>query len=216
MTAADRRRTRSTEVEQLLLDAALHLLEAEGPEALSVRRVAATAGVAPMGVYNHFDDKSGLIDAVFQHGFATLTDEMADVAGITDARVALRVGFRRYRELALAHPRTYGVMFLRSVPGFEPSEASKATAAESFEALVLTVRRAMDEGVLAEGDAGSVAQLLRAACHGVVALEIADICLVATMDETYDDLLDALIRGFGPGQDPAGSPAPGARRARAR
>ncbi|HEY6531757.1 MAG TPA: TetR/AcrR family transcriptional regulator [Acidimicrobiales bacterium] len=212
----DRRRTRSTDVEELLLKAALHLLEQEGPEAVTVRRVAASAGVAPMGVYNHFDGKNGLIDAVFQLGFATLTEEMGTFAAIADTREALRQGFRRYRRLALDHPRTYEVMFLRAVPGFEPSEESKATARESFEALVHAVGRAMEDGVLAEGDPGSVAQLLWAACHGAVALEIADICLVADMSETYDDLVDALLRGFSPPEDRSGSPTPGARRARAR
>jgi AcrR family transcriptional regulator len=212
----DRRRTRSTEVEQLLVEAAAHLLEEEGPEGVTVRRVAAAAGVAPMGVYNHFDGKNGLIDAVFQLGFATLTQEMADVATLADSGVALREGFRRYRRLALDHPRTYGVMFLRSVPGFEPSDGARSTAADSFEALVRTVRRAMDDAVLADAEPEAVAQLMWAACHGAVALEIADICIVTDMAKSYDDLVDALLRGLSPPEDRAGSPRRGSRPARAR
>ena len=61
------RRTPSTKIEDRLVAAAFHLLEAEGPEALSVRRVAAEAGVAPMGVYNHFEGgKNGVVDAIFR------------------------------------------------------------------------------------------------------------------------------------------------------
>ena len=211
----DRPRTRSTEVEQLLVKAAVHLLEEEGPEGVTVRRVAAAAGVAPMGVYNHFDGKNGLIDAVFELGFTTLADQMADVGAVADSLEALREGCRRYRRLALEHPRTYEVMFLRAVPGYEPSERAKAVATESFHVLVHAVRRAMDDGLLADGDPGAVSQLIWSACHGAVALEIADICLVAPMDDIYDDLVDAVLRGFSP-QDRAGSPARGARRARAR
>ena len=35
-----------------------------------------------------------------------------------------------------------------------------------------------------------------AACHGAVALEIADICMVDDMDRTYEELLDTLVRGI--------------------
>ena len=41
-------------MEAALLASAAELLEQEGPDGLSVRRIAAAAGVAPMGVYNHF------------------------------------------------------------------------------------------------------------------------------------------------------------------
>ena len=61
-------------MESALLDAASELLEQEGPDALSVRRIAAAAGVAPMGVYNHFASKFGIIDALFMDGFGRLSD----------------------------------------------------------------------------------------------------------------------------------------------
>jgi AcrR family transcriptional regulator len=54
MTKEARTRTPSVAMEAALLEAAAGILETEGPDALSVRRIAATAGVAPMGVYNHF------------------------------------------------------------------------------------------------------------------------------------------------------------------
>ena len=139
MTAA-RRRTPSTAIEDALISAAFHLLETEGPEALSVRRVAAEAGVAPMGVYNHFEGgKNGVVDAIFRAAFATLTAELGEVAeqtGGADPADALREGLRRYRRLALEHPRTYEVMFFCSIPGFEPSDESHLVAAASFEVLV--------------------------------------------------------------------------------
>jgi AcrR family transcriptional regulator len=212
-----RRRTPSTEIEDALIGAAFHLLEAEGPEALSVRRVAAEAGVAPMGVYNHFEGgKNGVVDAIFRAGFATLTDELADLGAIDDPAEALREGLRRYRRLALDHPRTYEVMFFCSIPGFEPSDESHVTAAASFQVLVTAIERGMRSGTFAEADARSVAQQMWAACHGAVALEIADICMVDDMDRTYDELLDTLVRGISAPAVPPGSPTRAARPARAR
>jgi AcrR family transcriptional regulator len=199
-TKETRRRTPSIEIEQALVDAAFHLLEAEGPEALSVRRVAAEAGVAPMGVYNHFDGKNGVVDAIFRAGFSALTEELGGLSGtIADPAESLREGLRRYRTLALAHPRTYEVMFFCSVPGSEPSEESHLEAAASFDVLVTAIERGIAAGVFAEAEPRSVAQQLWAACHGAVALEISDICMVDDMAATYEELLDTLLRGISAG-----------------
>lgn len=212
-----RRRTPSTEIEDALIGAAFHLLETEGPEALSVRRVAAEAGVAPMGVYNHFEGgKNGVIDAIFRAGFETLTAELADLAAIDDPIESLREGLRRYRHLALDHPRTYAVMFFCSIPGFEPSDEAHEVAISSFEVLVKAVEQGMRAGALTEGDPRSVAQQLWSACHGAVALEISRICVVDDMEQNYEDLLDTLLRGVSAPRDPAGSPPRAARPARAR
>src|SRR5512138_3570780 len=74
-----RRRTASDDVEQALLEAAARLLTDEGPEALSVRRVAAEAGVSAMGVYSRFGGKQGLVEALFLDGFARLERVLATV-----------------------------------------------------------------------------------------------------------------------------------------
>ena len=117
-----RTRTPSAGMEGALLSSAADILESEGPDGLSVRRIAAAAGVAPMGVYNHFESKFGIVEALYIQGFGRLADAMAAMAQIDDPAEALLEGARAYRALALAHPMAYQVMFLRAVPGFEPSD----------------------------------------------------------------------------------------------
>ena len=92
------------------------------PRHLSVRRIAAAAGVAPMGVYNHFDSKNGIIEALFIQGFERLREALTTIAEIKDPYEALREAGRRYRALAQAHPMVYQLMFLRTLPGYEPSD----------------------------------------------------------------------------------------------
>ena len=142
-----RTRTPSADMEAVLLEAAGELLEAEGPDGLSVRRIAAAAGVAPMGVYNHFASKSGIVEALFVQGFERLGEAMSTLRDIDDPAEALREGCRRYRALALAHPRVYEIMFLAPVPGFEPSPDALTVALDAFEGLVAAVRRAMAAGI---------------------------------------------------------------------
>jgi AcrR family transcriptional regulator len=203
MAAATRPRTPSADIETAIIASAVRLLAVEGPDALSVRRLAADAGVAPMGVYNHFGGKNGVIDVVFRQGFARLAESLASLAAIDDPIDALREGFRRYRRLALDDPTTYALMFLRSVDSFEPSEESLQVAADSFGQLVAVVDRGMQAGALARGDSAEVAQQVWSACHGAIALEVHGICLVDDLERTYELLTESMLRGLA--TDPSGS-----------
>src|SRR5919107_2916599 len=65
-------RTPSRAVEQALVDAAERVLVRDGLAGVTVRAVATEAGVAPMGVYNRFGSKDGLVAAVLARGFESL------------------------------------------------------------------------------------------------------------------------------------------------
>ena len=103
-SAGTRTRTPSAGMEGALLASAADILESEGPDGLSVRRIAAAAGVAPMGVYNHFASKSGIIEALFIQGFERLGEAMVTLGDIADPLEALLEGGRRYRDLARPTP----------------------------------------------------------------------------------------------------------------
>src|SRR5271156_3433582 len=167
-----RTRTPSAGMEGALLTSAADILESEGPDGLSVRRIAAAAGVAPMGVYNHFESKFGIVEALFIQGFERLGAEMAAMAQIEDPIQALAEGARRYRALALAHPMAYQVMFLRAAPGFEPSLDALGQCTGTFDSLVAVVDRAIQAGLIAEGSSNDTAQLIWATIHGWVSLEL--------------------------------------------
>src|ERR1700757_340353 len=71
---ARRGRTPSANVERELLAAAEAVLVRQGPGGLTVRAVAAEAGIAPMGVYNRLGGKDGLGDALLIRGFDRLRE----------------------------------------------------------------------------------------------------------------------------------------------
>jgi AcrR family transcriptional regulator len=193
-----RTRTPSAGMEGALLTSAADILESEGPDGLSVRRIAAAAGVAPMGVYNHFESKFGIVEALFIQGFERLGAEMAAMAQIEDPIQALAEGARRYRALALAHPMAYQVMFLRAVPGFEPSIHALGQCTGTFDSLVAAVERAMRAGAIAEASPNDTAQVIWAAIHGWVSLELLGIGFVEDQEAGYDRLCEALLRGLRP------------------
>ena len=67
------------------------MLEREGVAGLTVRAVAAEAGVAPMGVYNHFDGKPGLLLAVLQRAFDGLREAVTVSSSVPAERAPGRV-----------------------------------------------------------------------------------------------------------------------------
>jgi AcrR family transcriptional regulator len=185
-------------MEAALLDAAADILDTEGPDALSVRRIAAAAGVAPMGVYNHFESKSGIIEALFIQGFERLRQALAGIADIADPYEALREAGRRYRALAFAHPKVYELMFSRTIPGFEPSEHAIEIATSAFDALVAGVQRAMAAGVLAEGEPTETAWIIWSNVHGWVSLELMG--LVLDQHDTFDRACACVLDGLRPAE----------------
>jgi AcrR family transcriptional regulator len=164
-------RTPSADVERAIVDAAEQLLVAEGPDALTVRAIAAAAGVAPMSVYNHLGGKNGVLDALLIRGFDGLSGSMAEVDG-DDPFEDLAEAGRRYRQFARDHPSHYALMFERSVPDYEPSALAMGHARATFKQLEVLVQRAMAAGAIAPGDAAEVAQRLWNTCHGTVSLEL--------------------------------------------
>src|SRR4051794_39702761 len=115
MTSAppDRRnqRTPSHELEGILVEAADAVLLRDGPAGVTVRAVAAQARVSPMGVYNRFGNKQGLVDLLLIRGFDLLRRAVADDQGEVDAMTRLWRAGQGYRSFALDHPQYYALLF---------------------------------------------------------------------------------------------------------
>ena len=168
-----------------LLAAASRLLAAEGPDALTVRRIAAEAGCSTMGVYSRFGGKDGIVEALFVEGFEGLAGAMDAVPDTDDVMADLLECGVAYRRFALAHPTSYTVMFERAVPGYEPSEAAGAIARGTFERLVRRVERAVAAECFEVGDTIETTMRVWALSHGWVSLEIHGMLKTAADEPTY-------------------------------
>ena len=198
VTKTPRTRTPSAEMAATLLKSAACILDTEGPDALSVRRIAAAAGVAPMGVYNHFKSKFGIVEALYVQGFERLRDATASIAEIQDPYEGLQECGRRYRSLALANPMLYQVMFQKAPPGFEPSDAAYKIAIEAFGSLLNAVERGMAADVIAVGPPIDTTQILWASVHGWVSIELLGIGIAADNNAVFEQAYTALLRGLRP------------------
>jgi AcrR family transcriptional regulator len=191
-----RARTATADLGDLLIDAASELLEAEGPEALSVRRIAAHAGVAPMSVYNRFGAKEGLVDEVFSRHALRLAHICDGIDRDRDVIEQLQGASLIYRRFALDRPHSYALMFMKSIPDFVPSEESVRLCIAGFEQLVEAVRVAQASGRIVRGDVSDLAERIWATEHGLVTLELVGIGFAADRLGHYCDTIDTVLRGM--------------------
>ena len=193
--AGRRTRTPSADVERELVAAAEAVLVRDGPGALTVRAVAAAAGIAPMGVYNRFGGKDGLVHALLVIGFDRLraSIESGDEPEMLER---LRACGLRYRTFALANPNIYAIMFEDAIPHKHESEEVGEHAEAAFGALVRLVELTAASGAIAAPDPVEVAQQIWSSVHGAVALELKGLVLTPDPLTTYRAHLDTIIRGL--------------------
>lgn len=162
-----RPRRHDAALRERLLDRAGELLSAEGPRALSLRRLAADVRTSTTAVYSLFGGKCGLLRALHQEAMHRFAARLARLEPTADPIAdLLRIG-ALYRESALADPHLYAVMFTRAFPGREPDNRG-----EAFAVLVDAVRRAVAAGQFRGASAEQIALTCWGAVHGLVSLEL--------------------------------------------
>jgi AcrR family transcriptional regulator len=99
MVTTEEHRLREPLTRERVIQAALEIMDAEGLEAVTMRRIARALGVEAMSLYNHVRDKDDLLDGVC----ARVLSEFR-VPQDEDWRKAVRLGALEYRRVLLAHP----------------------------------------------------------------------------------------------------------------
>lgn len=108
-----------------IVGAALDLVDADGLEALTMRRLATSLGCEPMSLYKHVPDKETLLDLIVE---LVLSDFRAPASRLGWRRQATFVA-DELRRLALAHPHAFALVAVRlpaSPVALAPVEAALA------------------------------------------------------------------------------------------
>ncbi|HEY1916744.1 MAG TPA: TetR/AcrR family transcriptional regulator [Streptosporangiaceae bacterium] len=160
-----------------LVEVAADLLASQGPAAVTTRSVALAAGVQAPTIYRLFGDKSGLLDAVVQYGFASYLAGKHPVTGDDDPVENLRTGWELHVGFGLANPELFRLMHtaLRTADG-------RANAAIGAGVLQARVHRVAEAGRLRVTERRAV-DLIHAVGTGVV---------FALIDQAADERDDTL------------------------
>jgi AcrR family transcriptional regulator len=193
------RKQRTPELRQRLLDAAIGLLDREGVAAVTTRRVAALADATAPAIYELFDDKEGLVRAVFFEGFRRLgeaLDQLPPPSGRGDDVMAAVAVFRTFTR---ENPALFDVMYSRPFADFSPTAEEQALGDSTRRAVVDRLRRCVEAGTL-HGDPVDMGHAVLGLAIGLATQDVAG--WLGSTEETRDrrwvDAAQALLTGYTP------------------
>ncbi len=168
-----------------VLDHAAVLIARDGPEAFSLRVVAAELGVSHTAPRHHFGSRVGVFTALAVQGYDWLGRDL----GAASARGFAEVGVA-YVDFALAHPGHFAVMHAPSLVDRADADLARASAA---------ARRQLTDGVGAfvHGTRADVAVAAVAAwsmVHGLATLALAGALAPDLTEAAGGDLHDLVLR----------------------
>lgn len=169
-----------------LLDVAGALLDAGGPDAVTLRAVGARAGVSRSAPYRHFADKESLLMAVAAEAWSDLGDTLEALAASPGAppEQTLRRALLALITVGRSRPHLYRLMF--TTPSADPAAAARAAgrAQDLFLQIVA--------GVTGPCQARQYGALLMTSAHGIAGLELSGHLAWDKWHATAEDLIDLL------------------------
>lgn len=142
-----------------IVDAATAVLDAEGPDALTMRRLADELGMQAPSLYKHIRDKAALEAAIIEDALFDMGDALHQALARPGQVGVVRAVLAAYRRIALARPNRYRLATSGPLRRDLLPECLEEWAGQPF--------------YFAAGDPCR-AQALWSAAHGMVILEIND------------------------------------------
>ena len=118
MPRAKRTEQEIAAMRERILDATLALLRQEGPEGVSIRKIADRIGVSHMLLYSYFDNRAAIIQSLRERGFEEMEAFCAESlcrAETGDALVQVRVLLGRFIQVSHEHPMLYQLAWRRAM-----------------------------------------------------------------------------------------------------
>jgi AcrR family transcriptional regulator len=180
-----------------LLDEAERIVEAEGLDALTVRRAAAAAGTTTRAVYTAFGSKDALVIALGARGFDLLREQLEGLPETPDpADDLVEAGVAVFRRFATEHPTLFRISIQRTLPDPALSAGYVDAAREALAALHRRLARLEAAGRLGERSVPDAAAEFHSLCEGLAAMELRGGLRAGDEARLWRDALGALVRGF--------------------
>jgi AcrR family transcriptional regulator len=173
----------------LIVEAAVDLVDERQLYDVGVSSVADVLGVQPSALYHHVENLEALRTAVAAVAVDRLAETLRDAAIGRSGAEAVRPIAHAYRTFAHDHAGLYS---------FTVSIATEDPARSAASRRVVEVLRQVLEGWGVTGDrAVHGARVLRSALHGFVTLEYAgDFVLDQDPDDSFDQLVEVLVESL--------------------
>ncbi|MFI8011634.1 TetR/AcrR family transcriptional regulator [Acinetobacter sp. ABJ_C4_1] len=163
-----------------LLEAAMRIIENQGPSQIKARTVALEAGQSTMGVYTHFGGVPELLQAIADEGFTQQAKLFRSIENTNEPMTNMCLMALECRNFAMSNPHLYDLMFGLSIQGrYTPFRRSESLTNESTEAFKNSYSYLRQECVnlietkyIRDIDPDVMAAQLWSALHGFIMLEL--------------------------------------------
>ena len=166
-------KTRERLTRERVVETALHVMDAEGLDAVSMRRLAREVGVEAMSLYHHVRDKDDLIDAICVRVMQDFRFGDPNAPWLERATFAAR----EWRRVLMLHPNVITLLSGRRKP------MTDVTALRPMEHALGILR----EAGLSDRDAVRMFNVLGGYIMGFVMMEIGQMFSAGTMDPEDPD-----------------------------
>src|SRR5579863_7370156 len=154
--------------------AARAILDDEGIEGLSVRKVATRAGVSPMAMYRHFADKGALLNALMDDGVAAW-GKIVRAIRAEDPMEWLEAAIEAFLDFALTQPHRFDAAFFLPAPEARRYPDDFVAGRSPVIAMVMIrIDQAKADGRLSGGPAIDIALALTSMAQGLVSMQRAN------------------------------------------
>jgi AcrR family transcriptional regulator len=194
-----RRERERAEFREEVLAAARKIVIEEGFDALTMRKIAEAIEYAPGTIYLYFESRDAIAFALCSTGFETFFEAVAPAAAIADPVERFRELGVRYVNFGLENPETYRLLFMEDPKYSEAGFDERAEAPDSPGTRALGILTGIFDDLRAQkrlkstADSRTLAEIVWAGVHGIVALHIACHGFVKASPE---NLLETLTAAF--------------------
>jgi AcrR family transcriptional regulator len=195
MSIVGRPREHNEETAARLLMMAERVVEAEGQEALSMRRLAAEAETTTRAVYSLFGSRDGLLAALGTRAYTLLGADVAAVAVTDDPAADLVEAGLTFRTFATAHPALFALAVqMRTAPGV--AAAFKPARMAALMTLKARIEHLEAAGLVRDRSVRDAIVAFHALCEGLAALELRGTMPKGEARNVWRGALSAIVMGF--------------------
>ncbi|MCP1422938.1 AcrR family transcriptional regulator [Paenibacillus xylanexedens] len=167
-------RLQNTEnLRKLVVDAAAAILQEEGPEAVTVRRVSQKMGCSTKIIYSLFVNKEGLAQQLYLEGCKLLAKCLDEVPPSSDFLQHLLDLGEAFWQFAQDYTSYYKLMFGGAFAEFKPDAESMQGTMTAIHRLLILISTAQQQGQISDQEeTETLVSTIWASLHGVIHLHM--------------------------------------------
>lgn len=134
---SERRARNREQMIETIIDCAREIMRENGVQALNMQLLAKSVGIQPPSLYEYFENKNAIFDALYAHGLAIFQASVfKSLQKSKDFKSSVRAIFSAELSFSRKHPDLYQIVFNNALPGYVVSDHNQ-----------LKMRHGLDQGI---------------------------------------------------------------------